>query len=105
MLNGKERRVEYFYLPRMLDENRLNKFKNLTSILEMLEQNNLTTVGIKNNLNNKVPHRTLLFYLDELYSKGFLEKSAIFKRRKIGANRIFVWELKKDLDELCTIFI
>jgi deoxycytidine triphosphate deaminase len=96
--------IEYFYLPRMLDENRLNKFKNLTSILEMLGQNNLTTVGIKNNL-NKVPHRTLLFYLDELYSKGFLEKSAIFKRRKIGANRIFVWKLKKDLDELRDFYL
>jgi hypothetical protein len=95
---------EYFYLPRMLDENRLNKFKNLTSILEMLEQNNLTTVGIKNNL-NKVPHRTLLFYLDELYSKGFLEKSAIFKRRKIGANRIFVWGLKKNLNELHDFYL
>jgi dCTP deaminase len=100
---GGEKR-EYFYLPRMLDENRLNKFKNLTSILEMLEQNNLTTVGIKNNL-SKVPHRTLLFYLDELYSKGFLEKSAIFKRRKIGANRIFVWGLKKDLDELRNFYL
>jgi deoxycytidine triphosphate deaminase len=96
--------IEYFYLPRMLDENRLNKFKNLTSILEMLEQNNLTTVGIKNNP-SKVPHRTLLFYLDELYSKGFLEKSAIFKRRKIGANRIFVWGLKKDLYELYDFYL
>jgi deoxycytidine triphosphate deaminase len=96
--------IEYFYLPRMLDENRLNKFKNLTSILEMLEQNNLTTVGIKNNL-NKVPHRTLLFYLDELYSKGFLEKSVIFKRRKIGANKIFVWGLKKDLGELHDFYL
>jgi deoxycytidine triphosphate deaminase len=96
--------IEYFYLPRMLDENRLNKFKNLTSILEMLEQNNLTTVGIKNNL-NKVPHRTILFYLDELYSKGFLEKSVIFKRRKIGANKIFVWGLKKDLGELHDFYL
>jgi hypothetical protein len=99
---GEER--EYFYLPRILDENRLNKFKNLTSILEMLEQNNLTTVGIKNNL-SKVPHRTLLFYLDELYSKGFLEKSPIFKRRKIGANRIFVWGLKKSLNELHDFYL
>jgi deoxycytidine triphosphate deaminase len=99
---GEER--EYFYLPRILDENRLNKFKNLTSILETLKQNNLTTVGIKNNL-NKVPHRTLLFYLDELYSKGFLEKSVIFKRRKIGANRIFVWGLKKNLNELHDFYL
>ena len=95
---------EYFYLPRILEENRLNKFKNLTSILEMLEQNNLTTVGIKNNL-IKVPHRTLLFYLDELYSKGFLEKSVIFKRRKIGANRIFVWGLKKNLNKLHDFYL
>ena len=99
---GEER--EYFYLPRMLDENRLNKFKNLNSILEMLEQNNLTTVGIKNNL-NKVPHRTLLFYLNELYSKGFLGKSVIFKRRKIGANRIFVWGLKKNLNKLHDFYL
>jgi len=102
--NWKGEKREYFYLPRMLDENRLNKFKNLTSILEMLEQNNLTTVGIKNNL-NKVPHRTLLFYLDELYSKGFLEKSTIFKRRKIGANRIFVWGLNKNLNELHDFYL
>ena len=96
----KGEKVEYFYLPRVLDEKKLNKFIKLSSILGVLKQNNLTTVGIKNNLSSEVSHRTLLYYLDELYSEGFLEKSVIFEKRRIGANKIFVWNLKGNVDKL-----
>ena len=100
---GKE--VEYFYLPKIIENNKTNKVKNLISILSLLKQNNLTTVSVRNALDCKIPQRTLLFYLNELYSNGFLERNSIFIRRNIGANKIFAWKLKRNPEDLENLYL
>ncbi len=90
-------RKKYFILPEVVKSLRFSVYYGTREkIINTLKHNPSDTRELYEKVNPEIKYREFYKILSDLHKEGIVKREVAFKKRKTGANKIYVWSLEKD---------
>ncbi len=93
----KGKRKKYFTLPEVVKSLRFSVYyRTRKRIIDALKNKSSDSGELYEKTNPEIKYREFYKILSDLYKEGVIERKVAFKKRKVGANKTYIWSLRKE---------